>query len=483
MPILKKQNWKRRAPKNDVSRNYKSLMERIMMWHQLRNVILLLVGWNCMGFPLALARSQAWETSGHSHEIARTEKLGAMEIKASHRIQQAPPVHSDKPTTTANPLQVLWLVTPDQYRIDLIDGDSFTSIGQLSSQFLLEGKPQFSSDGRYAFFYSKDGWISKYDLHQLSLVASIRVGLQTQNLALSSDGRFVMVANALPHSLVALDARDLSLIRVIDIKIEEGKSSAVTAVYDAAPRKSFVATLRDIPEIWELSYDETAAPVYAGLVHDYQLGEGIKVQGPFPPIRIKLSDSLDDLFFSSSYETLIGQTHEGIAQVVDLDLKRKIATIKLPAMSQLGAAAHWFDQGREYLVIPSHKEALISVLDMSIWKIFHQVPTNEAISELRSRPSTASVWLTALPTQKSTQGNTKFMRIFDKQTLGINTEFQFNSVQQVRHLIFTRDGRYALISLLGEPSVLLIYEIKTRREVKRIRIHPRTEIYQVGAEF
>ncbi|WP_395005701.1 cytochrome D1 domain-containing protein [Undibacterium sp.] len=430
-----------------------------------------------------MAQSQAFETSGHSHEIVRTEKLGAMEIKASHRIQQALLVHSEKPRPAVNPLQVLWMVTPDQYRIDLIDGDSFTSIGQLSSQFLLEGKPQFSSDGRYAFFSSKDGWISKYDLHQLSLVAFIRVGLQTQNLALSSDGRFVMVANALPHSLVALNASDLSLIRVIDMKIEEGKSSSVTAVYDAAPRKSFVATLRDIPEICELSYDETAAPVYAGLVHDYQLGEGIKVQGPFPPIRIKLSDSIDDIFFSSSYETLIGQTHEGIAHVVDLDLKRKIATLKLPAMSQLGTAAHWFDHGKEYLAIPSQKDALISVLDMSTWKIFHQVPTNEASAELRSRPRTASVWLTALPTQKNRQGNTKSMQIFDKQTLGMDTEFQFNAVQQVRHLDFSRDGRYALISLLGEPSTLLIYEIKTGQEVKRISIHPHTKIYQVGAEL
>jgi WD40 repeat protein len=449
------------------------------MLHQLRNLFMLLVPLFCMELPLAMAQSQTFETSGHN-QLMSTEKLGAIEIKASHRVQQVPPVRSDNPALTANPLQVLWLVTPDQYRIDLIDGDSFTSLGQLSSQFLLEGKPQFSSDGRYAFFSSKDGWISKYDLHHLSLVASIRVGLQTQNLALSSDGRFVMVANALPHSLVALDARDLSLIRVIDIKIEEGKSSAVTAVYDAAPRKSFVAALRDIPEIWELSYDDTAGPVYAGLVHDYQLGEGIKVQGPFPPIRIKLNDSIEDLFFSTSYETLIGQTREGIGQVVDLDLKRKIATLKLPAESRLAVAAHWLDQGREYLVIPSQKEALISLLDMVTWKIVHQVPTKEVSGDLRSHPSTALVWVATRPAHGEGVAEPQVIRFFDKKSLAIDTQFQLNFAQQVRHLDLSGDGRYALISLSDEPSVLLVYDVKKMKEVKRISILPQTRIYQLG---
>jgi WD40 repeat protein len=450
------------------------------MLQQLRHLFMLLVPLFCMAVPLAMAQSQVVETSGHNQAMS-TEKLGAIEIKASHRVQQIPSAHSDKAAFTANPLQVLWMVTPDKYRIDLIDGDSFAPIGQLSSQFLLDGKPQFSSDGRYAFFASKDGWVSKYDVQHRSLVAYIRVGLQTQNLALSSDGRFVMVANALPHSLVALDARDLSLIRVIDITIEEGKSSAVTAVYDAAPRKSFVAALRDIPEIWELSYDDTAGPVYAGLVHDYQLGEGIKVQGPFPPIRIKLSESIEDLFFSTSYETLIGQTRAGVGQVVDLDLKRKIATLKLPAASQLGVAAHWFDQGKEYLAIPSQKEALISVLDMVTWRIVHQIQTKEISGDLRSHPSTASVWLATRPTHRQGVAEPHAIRIFDKKSLAIDTKFQLNFAQQVRHVDFSRDGRYALISLLGEPSVLHIYDTTTRLEVKRIGIHPHTKIYQVGA--
>ena len=81
-----------------------------------------------------------------------------------------------------------------------------------------------------------------------------------------------MVANYLPHTLVVLDARDLSLVKVLEVEDKQGKSSRVSAVYDAAPRKSFIAALKDIPEIWEISYDDKAAPIYDGLVHDYKLG-------------------------------------------------------------------------------------------------------------------------------------------------------------------------------------------------------------------
>ncbi len=48
---------------------------------------------------------------------------------------------------------------------------------------------------------------------------------------------------------------------------------------------SFVVALQDIPEIWEISYDDKAAPIYLGLVHDYALGDGIAIPGKLNPRR------------------------------------------------------------------------------------------------------------------------------------------------------------------------------------------------------
>src|SRR5690606_29360949 len=119
-----------------------------------------------------------------------------------------------------------------------------------------------------------DGWITKYDLWNLAVVAEVRAGINTRNVAVSPDGRHVAVANYLPNSLVLLDG-DLNLIKTIPALDQQGKrSSRVSAVYDATPRNSFVVALKDVPEVWEVSYDEKAEEIPVGLIHDFRMREG-----------------------------------------------------------------------------------------------------------------------------------------------------------------------------------------------------------------
>src|SRR5690606_19433819 len=121
----------------------------------------------------------------------------------------------------------------------------------------------------------------------------------------------------LPHNLVLLDG-ELNLIKSIPATTLDGKtSSRVSAVYDASPRNSFVAALKDIPEIWEISYDESAPPIFDGHVHDYRMKEGIERPGYLNPRRTPLEDVLDDFFFDQDYTHLMGASRSGIGQVVN----------------------------------------------------------------------------------------------------------------------------------------------------------------------
>ena len=43
--------------------------------------------------------------------------------------------------------------------------------------------PKFTPDGRYVFFASRDGWVTKYDLWNLKTVAEVRAGINTRNIA------------------------------------------------------------------------------------------------------------------------------------------------------------------------------------------------------------------------------------------------------------------------------------------------------------
>lgn len=406
---------------------------------------------------------------------AKTPAWGMDEINASRIEHVKPGSLGDKPVFKADPLNLFVVVELGDHHATILDGDKFEPVTRFPTRYALHGGPKFSPDGRYVYFASRDGWIAKYDIWNLKLVAEVRAGINTRNLAVSSDGRYAMVANYLPHTLVALDTRDLKPIRVIDVSDGEGKTSRVSAVYDAAPRKSFVAALKDIPEVWEMTYDDKAPPVYQGLVHDYQLGEGIPVKGPFPPLRIKLTDYLDDFFFNTSYEYLIGTSRDGKSQVVDLDLKRKVASVELPGMPHLGSGITWDYQGKPVLATPNLKEGLVTVVDMTNWKTVKQIKTDGPGFFMRSHENTPYAWVDAFNSTKDRD----VIQLIDKQKLEIVARLRPSPGKIAAHTEFTRDGKYALVSIWENDGELVIYDATTLKEVKRLPMKKPSGKYNV----
>jgi mono/diheme cytochrome c family protein len=150
--------------------------------------------------------------------------------------------------------------TLPNHHVTVLDGDSFSPLTRFPSRFALHGGPKFSPEGRFVYFASRDGWITKYDLYGLAVVAEVRAGINTRNLAISHDGRVLAVANYLPHSLVLLDAGDLTPLKVIEAADLRGETtSRVSAVYQAAPRESFVVALKDVPRrAWRKAWPKPA---------------------------------------------------------------------------------------------------------------------------------------------------------------------------------------------------------------------------------
>ena len=205
-------------------------------------------------------------------------------IRASHIIHNRESELPDKPVfKTADLLNLFLVVELGDHHVTLLDGDRMEPIHRFKSRFALHGGPKYSPSGRFVYFASRDGWISKYDIYNLKWVAEIRAGINTRNLAVSADGRYVMVANYLPHSLVLLDASDLQPIKLYEVKDSNGTTSRVSAVYTAPPRNSFIAALKDIREVWEISYDDDPPIGFDGWVHDYRPDSGENVKPvPFP---------------------------------------------------------------------------------------------------------------------------------------------------------------------------------------------------------
>ena len=104
------------------------------------------------------------------------------------------------------------VVEGGDHHVSLVDGDRFEVMHRFASRYALHGGPKFTPDGRFVFFGSRDGWITKFDLWNLTVVAEVRAGLNMRNVAVSGDGRWVMAANYLPHTLALFDA-DLNLVQ------------------------------------------------------------------------------------------------------------------------------------------------------------------------------------------------------------------------------------------------------------------------------
>jgi len=373
-----------------------------------------------------------------------------------------------RPAWAADPMNLFVVVEGGDHHVSLVDGDKFEVIHRFASRYALHGGPKFTPDGRYVFFGSRDGWITKYDLWNLQVVAEVRAGLNMRNVAVSGDGQWVMAANYLPHTLALFDA-DLQLVKTYAATTLDGKaSSRVSAVYDAAPRKSFVVALKDVAELWEISYDPKAEPIFDGYVHDYKMGEGIAKPGFQGVRRTLLDEPLDDFFFDQRYRHALGATRPQAgggahAQVVNLDIRRKIADLPIAGMPHLGSGITFAWNGRTVLASPNLQGGAIDVIDMGSWQPLRTIPVPGPGFFMRSHEATPYAWTDSMmsPTAKDT------LTIIDKASLAVVGQVR-EPGKTLAHIEFTKDGRYALASLWEMDGALIVYDARTFKELKRL---------------
>lgn len=391
------------------------------------------------------------------------------DIRASHVVQHAPGTLPARPQFDADPLNLFVVVEAGDHHVTILDGDRLEPMHRFASRFALHGGPKFTPDGRYVYFASRDGWISKFDLWNLKTVAEVRAGINTRNAAVSADGRYVMVANYLPQSLVLLDA-ELDLVKVLPAP------SRVSAVYDAAPRRSFIVALKDVPELWEISYDPRAEAIATGLVHDYRMREGSFVPGFLNPRRTRLEEVLDDFFFTPDFRHVVGASRDGQrGQVVNLDVRRTIAAVQLPGLPHLASGITWERRGRRVMATPNLRQGLVSVIDVADWTTVAEVPTLGPGYFLRSHENTRYAWVDSMigPRGRDT------LQVIDKDTLEVVARLTPAPGKTLGHVEFDRRGRYALASLWEQDGALIVFDARTLAEVKRIPMRKPVGKYNV----
>lgn len=378
------------------------------------------------------------------------------QVRASHQVLNPIEQLPATPQHGADPLNLFVVVEAGDHHISILDGDRFTVLARFATHFAVHGGPKFSPDGRFVYLASRDGWVSQYDLHNLKLVAEVRAGLNTRNLAVSKDGRWVLVGNYLPGNLVLLDARDLTPVKSIATVGQDGTPSRVSAVYTAPPRDSFIVALKDVKEVWELSS--------AGSNPD------------FSPRRIQAQDMLDDFSFSPDYRQLLATSRQAQGgQVLDLDSGRVVANIALPGMPHLGSGTYWQRNGDWVFATPNISKGLVSVIDLKTWKLIKEIPTLGPGFFMRSHANSAYAW-----TDVFFGPDNDAIHLIDKQTLEIAHTLRPVPGKTAAHVEFSHDGRYLLLSIWANDGALIVYDSQTLKEIKRIPMNKPSGKYNVG---
>ena len=411
--------------------------------------------------------------------LAEVPPWGHEQIEASRIVLVPPGDLPDRPQWPADPRNLFVVVEAGDHHVTILDGDRFVPLARFPSRFALHGGPKFSPEGRFVQFMSRDGWVTRYDLWSLQPVAEVRAGINSRNIAISADGRVIAVANYLPHTLVLLDAATLAPLEVKTVDDPFHKAtSRVSAVYQAAPRQSFVLALKDLPEIWEVSYSSEPPAIFGGLVHSYETGmvEGLAASGPFPVRRIPLQEPLDDFFFDPSYAHLIGSSRDGgRGVVVNLDVRRAIAELPLPALPHLGSGIAFIHDGRRVLATPHLKEAALSVIDLADWTVVKRIPTLGPGFFMRGHEASPFAWIDV-----SLGPERDKLQILDERTLEIVATLQPAPGKTTGHVEFTRDGRYALVSVSEPDGELVVYDAASFEVVRRLPMRKPVGKYNVG---
>ncbi|WP_425073347.1 cytochrome D1 domain-containing protein [Sagittula sp. S175] len=384
---------------------------------------------------------------------------------------------SPAPVFSADPMNITLVVETGDHHLSVLDGDTFEVLDRFPTPFAVHGGPKFSPDGHFVYIMSRDGWVQKYDIWSLQEVARTRAAINARNIALSNDGRWLAVANYLPHTLTILDA-DLTPVQVRRVVAADGSESRVSAVYQAPQRDSFILALKDAPEIWEIATSEDAGPYHDGFVHSYEkdMNEALAAEeGLFARRRIAVDEPLDDFFFDPAYRNLIGASRDGArGVVVNLDVGRAIAELPLPGMPHLGSGISWISQGRRVMATPHLKEGRLTVINTDDWSVVKSVETLGPGFFLRSHEDSPYVWADVF-----FGPNKDKIQILDKDSLEIVRTLDPAPGKTVAHIEFTRDGSHALVSLWEEDGAVIVYDARTLEEVKRLPMRKPSGKYNV----
>lgn len=354
--------------------------------------------------------------------------------------------------------ELMLVVEKDAEKLLAIDGTTHQVIGRVHDVGFQPHTSVFSSDAKYMYIISRDGWLTKINLMTLEPVTSVRVGENSRGTAITDNDKYVAIGNYEPGNLVILDAASMKILKTIPLTMEkDGKQieSRAGAVVEDGNR--IIVALKDGTSVWAIDTDQPGFPV----THKFSdIGGG--------------KPALHDAFLTpdGSYYIVASQGSK-TAWVLDLSTMKPIAEVETGETPHTGPGAAW---GKN-IYVPALGEGLITVIDTTTWKPVKYIKTGGPGLFVRSYskdPTYPYVWAdTAFGDHKDE------IYVIDARVNEIVKIIIPVKGESSWHPEFTYDGKFVYV-VSQTANEVEVYDAHTFDIVKRIKSDTPSAISNVG---
>jgi nitrite reductase (NO-forming)/hydroxylamine reductase len=345
-------------------------------------------------------------------------------------------------------LENLMLVTEREARsIAVFDGDTHRLLGHIAASYRAHGYAFDPTSDRWAYNVGRDGWLFKIDLYTLQAVTQVRVGLDSRGLAISDDGRYVIVGNYIPNSAVILDAKTLEPLKVITTEGNDPQGefvkSRVCITSDVSPEKVgpyFILALKEAGQMWRIDWSQPDFPI------DKLEGVGNILHDGF------LSPDNTRFYVASQKDNWMA-----VIDVADWKLVDKISTGQVP---HPGSGATWEANGAVYGATVHAGEGKITVWDLATDEIAAEIETSGPGLFIRSHHDSPYVWADTMFGDPPNR-----IYVFDAATFKVVKVI--DEGVQTLHPEFTADGKFIYVSD-WQGNVIRVYDALTLEKVAEV---------------
>ncbi|HSR29597.1 MAG TPA: cytochrome D1 domain-containing protein, partial [Anaerolineae bacterium] len=399
--------------------------------------------------PTGMTDEEIWALVGYirSEPSAEAVQWELNQIAATHEVLVDEATLPEEPIHDGN-LDNLMLVTEREARsIAVFDGDTHRLLAHVPASYRAHGYAFDPTSDRWAYNVGRDGWLFKIDLYTLQAVTQVRVGLDSRGLAISDDGKYVIVGNYIPNSAVLLDAKTLEPLKVITTEGTnpqgEFVASRVCITSDVSPEKVgpyFVLALKEAGQMWRIDYSKPDFPIE-------------KVEG--------VGNILHDGFLSPDNKFFyIASQKDNWMAVIDVEKWELVDKIPTGETPHPGSGAAWEANGKVYGATVHAGEGKITVWDLSNNEIVSEIETSGPGLFIRSHHESPYVWADTLFGDPPNH-----IYVFDGKTFEVVKVIE-DGVQTL-HPEFTNDGKFVYISD-WQGNAVRVYDSETFEKVAEV---------------